>query len=189
MFIQTENTPNPDSLKFIPGKTVSENSTYQFNTKKEAKISPLALDLFTIDGIKAVFLGKDFISVTKQPSTSWENIKTEILTLIMEHFVSGQPIVLANSTKTIEKSPSADEDAITIQIKELIETRIRPAVAQDGGDIIFHSFNNGIVRLELHGACSGCPSSTITLKDGIENMLKHYIPEVETVEAIPTEIY
>ncbi len=187
MFIQTEDTPNPSTLKFIPGTDVLGNGTAQFNTKDEAKVSPLAEAIFSIEHVKAVFFGSDFISVTKDDSTDWHAIKTEVLTTIMEHYVSGKPIY--HDDAPLSEMPKANainenDDELTKQIKELIETRVRPAVAQDGGDIIFHSFESGVVKLELHGSCSGCPSSTVTLKNGIENMLKHYVPEVESVEQV-----
>lgn len=185
MFIQTETTPNPSTLKFIPGEPVLGNSTANFNNKKEASSSPLALALFDIDNIAGVFLGSDFISVTKSDNCNWDLLKTEILTVIMEHYVAGRPVI--NEAKRGAKKQDAvneDEDEIVKQIRELIDTRVRPSVAQDGGDIIFHGFENGVVKLEMHGACSGCPSSAITLKNGIENMLKHYVPEVESVEAV-----
>jgi Fe-S cluster biogenesis protein NfuA len=187
MFIQTEDTPNPSTMKFIPGTDVLGNSTAQFNNKEEAAVSPLAEALFTIKAVRAVFFGSDFISVTKDDATEWHAIKTEILTTIMEHYVGGKPIYYDETTLHTPSSANAineNDDELTKQIKELIETRVRPAVAQDGGDIIFHSFENGVVKLELHGSCSGCPSSTVTLKNGIENMLKHYVPEVESVEQV-----
>lgn len=186
MFIQTEETPNPSTLKFIPGTEVLGSGTAQFNNAEEAKASPLAETLFKINQVKAIFLGSDFISVTKDEATDWSGIKTEILTTIMEHYVSGQPIMHDGAPTAAEANHAINEndDELTKQIKELIETRVRPAVAQDGGDIIFHSFEDGVVKLELHGSCSGCPSSTITLKNGIENMLKHYVPEVESVEQV-----
>jgi len=187
MFIQTEDTPNPSTLKFIPGTEVLGNGTAQFNNSDEAKASPLAETIFKIKHIKAVFFGSDFISVTKDDATDWQEVKTEVLTTIMEHYVSGKPIyhddAPANTTAS-KHDVNENDDELTKQIKELIETRVRPAVAQDGGDIIFHSFEAGVVKLELHGSCSGCPSSTITLKNGIENMLKHYVPEVESVEQV-----
>lgn len=183
MFIQTETTPNPATLKFIPGETVLGNSTANFNSKDEAAKSPLAVSLFDINGIEAVFLGSDFISVTKNEDKDWGHLKTEVLTTIMEHYVTGKP-VMSDTASNEESTSNEDEDEIVKQIRELIDTRVRPSVAQDGGDIIFHGFENGIVKLEMHGACSGCPSSTITLKNGIENMLKHYVPEVEAVEAV-----
>jgi Fe-S cluster biogenesis protein NfuA len=189
MFIQTESTPNPSTLKFIPGKEVLGDRTMQFNTKDEASISPLATALFSIEGVKAVFLGADFISVTKEGTIAWDIIKTDILTTIMEHFTAGHPIIGGQDTDNKGMATGAsdvgneDDDEITAQIREIINTRVRPAVAQDGGDIVFKRFEDGIVYLEMHGACSGCPSATVTLKNGVENMLKHYVPEVERVES------
>ena len=185
MFIQIETTPNPSTLKFLPGKTVLTDTTLQINNREQAKASPLASSLFDIDGVKAVFLGHDFISVSKEDGIAWEIIQADILSTIMNHDVAGKPLIT-----TIHHAPSsgqvaeAEDNALITQIKELIETRVRPAVAQDGGDIIFRGFENGIVKLQLQGACSGCPSSTATLKNGIENMLKYYVPEVESVEAV-----
>jgi Fe-S cluster biogenesis protein NfuA len=183
MFIQTETTPNPSTLMFIPGENVLGNGTANFSNKDEAGKSPLAQALFRVNHVEGVFLGSDFISVTKSENSNWNTLKTEVLTTIMEHFVAGKPIMLDSDAKVEEANNDADSDVVK-QIKELIETRVRPSVAQDGGDIIFHSFEDGVVKLELHGSCSGCPSSTITLKNGIENMLKHYVPEVESVEQI-----
>lgn len=188
MFIQTESTPNPNTMKFLPGESVLGNDTAFFTNATEAEISPLASALFLISDIKAVFFGSDFITITKTEEHEWSVLKPAILTTIMEHYVSGKSVIDGTSTSTGSKAVnidySDDEQKIVDTIIELIDTRVRPAVAQDGGDIIFHSFQAGIVNLELHGACSGCPSSTLTLKDGIENMLKHYVPEVESVEAI-----
>lgn len=182
MYIQTEETPNPNALKFLPGETVAKNGTIFIAKKEEAKRSPLAEVLFNIPNVEAVFLGEDFITVTKSEETRWEILKPMVLTEIMDFYVTGKS---ADISEAKVASPAADEsDPIVRQIKELIETRVRPAVAQDGGDIIFRSFSDGIVELELHGACSGCPSSTATLKDGIENMLKHYVPEVKEVLAV-----
>ncbi len=181
MFIQTESTPNPLTLKFIPGVPVMQSGTLFVTKSEDAKNSPLAETLFRIAGVTAVFLGSDFITVTKHADESWETLKPLLLTSIMDHFVAGKPVVLAAAATGV----SSEEDSELVrQIKELIETRVRPAVAQDGGDIIFRGFHDGIVSLELHGACSGCPSSTVTLKNGIENMLKHYVPEVVAVEAV-----
>jgi len=180
MFIQTELTPNPSTLKFIPGELVLGMSTANFTSKDAAAESPLALALFDTQNVTGVFLGSDFISVTKAEGCDWESIKTEILTAIMEHYVSEKPMMSDVKATVVDE----DEDEIVKQIRELIDTRVRPSVAQDGGDIIFRGFEDGIVKLEMHGACSGCPSSAITLKNGIESMLKHYIPEIESVEAV-----
>lgn len=180
MFIQTEATPNPLTLKFVPGVDVLGSGTAFYTSEADAKNSPLALALFRMDGVSAVFLGGDFITVTRGVDFTWETLKPMLLTAIMDHFVSGKPVV---SEAAAADDTSADSDIVK-QIRELIDTRVRPAVAQDGGDIIFRGFADGIVQLELHGSCSGCPSSTITLKNGIETMLKHYVPEVIAVEAV-----
>lgn len=184
MFIQTEDTPNPNSLKFIPdGIIVIDNGTENFKNKEEAVKSPLADELFKIAGVSAVFFGHDFITITKENDTDWKKIKTEILATIMDFFVAGKS-VMQSATKPQESRVDENDSEIVKQIKELIEIKVRPAVAMDGGDIIYRGFEEGIVYLELKGSCSGCPSSTITLKNGIENMLKHYIPEVVAVEQI-----
>jgi Fe-S cluster biogenesis protein NfuA len=183
MFIQTEETPNPLTLKFIPGVEVLKSGTMTFNNIEESQKSPLANSLLKIEGVSGVFLGEDFISITKIEDQNWALLKPAILTEIMDHFVSEKPVVLEG----IENGSSAKLDSeIAKQIKEIIDEKVRPAVAQDGGDIVFRGFDEdtGIVVLEMHGACSGCPSSTITLKSGIENMLKHYIPEVTSVESV-----
>lgn len=180
MFIQTEATPNPQTLKFLPNTQVLETGTAFFTSAEDAGISPLAMELFALDGVSAVFLASDFITVTKADDFDWSLLKAPILTLIMDFFAAKRPVM--GSTKKAEIDEN--ETDIVKQIRELIETRVRPAVAQDGGDIIFHSFEDGIVRLELHGSCSGCPSSTVTLKNGVENMLRHYIPEIIAVEAV-----
>ncbi len=183
MFIQTQPTPNPETLKFLPGQTVMEKGTASFVELEEARSqSPLATILLELDEVKGVFLGHDFISITKQPKADWDVVKPLVLTTIMEHFMAGLPVMIPS--QAANQSADENDDPLVVQIKELIETRVRPAVAQDGGDIIFHGFEDGIVKLEMHGACSGCPSSTITLKNGIENMLKHYVPEVMGVEAV-----
>lgn len=186
MFIQTETTPNPNTLKFLPGQEVLGGKTAFFTDKENAAQSPLASALFVLPEIRAIFYGSDFITVTKTEIASWEILKPQILTTMMEHYQSGNPLMLDEAPKAAEKTEtySENEQEIVDQIKELLETRVRPAVAQDGGDIIFHSFKEGIVYLEMHGACSGCPSSTATLKSGIENMLKHYVPEVMAVEPV-----
>jgi len=183
MFIQTEQTPNPATLKFLPGRDVMGNGTADFATAEAAKRSPLAEHLFTIEGVAGVFLGIDFITVTKAGDKDWHLLKPAILGAIMEHFTSGRPIVVGPAAGEAEAAGEEDSE-IVAQIKDLIETRVRPAVAQDGGDIIFQGFEDGIVFLHLQGSCSGCPSSTATLKAGIENMLKHYVPEVVEVRAV-----
>ena len=183
MFIQTERTPNPATLKFLPGCPVMETGTANFTGAGETERSPLATSLFGVDGISGVFFGADFITVTKSDDKDWDIMKPQILGAIMEHFQSGKAVVEESSdSKSAEESGTENE--IDRQIKELIDTRVRPAVAQDGGDIIYKGFENGVVYLHMQGACSGCPSSTATLKHGIENMLRYYIPEVTEVQAI-----
>ena len=182
MFIQTEDTPNPETLKFIPGSVILKTGSVDFSRKESTSDSPLASRLFDIDGVSRVFLATDFISVTKDPQIDWNNLKPLILTGIMEHYSTGLPAV--NETDFKQLDSLNDEDSETIkQIKDLLETRVRPAVAMDGGDITFCSFESGVVTLQMKGACAGCPSSTATLKMGIENMLRHYIPEVTEVRA------
>ena len=181
MFIQTEDTPNPDTLKFMPGDTVLKTGSVDYSNKESSVSSPLASRLFEIDGVSRVFLSSDFISVTKETDLEWNNLKPSILTGIMEHYSSGLPAF--NNEKEIQVNDSAEDTEIVKQIKDLLETRVRPAVAMDGGDISFCSFEAGIVTLQMKGACAGCPSSTATLKMGIENMLRHYIPEVTEVKA------
>ena len=182
MFIQTEQTPNPATLKFLPGESVMGEGTADFVSAEAAARSPLAECLFAVEGVVGVFLGGDFISVTKTEDKEWQVLKPSILGAIMEHFAAGQPVILADQDETADGD--GEDDEIVRQIKELIETRVRPAVAQDGGDIIFHGFEAGVVYLQMQGACSGCPSSAATLKAGIENMLKHYVPEVEEVRSV-----
>lgn len=183
MFIQTEATPNPATLKFLPGRVVMESGTATFTAVAEAGRSPLAQRLFAIPGVTAVFLGSDFVTVTKEGTDDWQMLKPEILGAIMQHFTSGDAVVTEASRAAEESFAAADHD-IVAQIKELLDTRVRPAVAQDGGDIIFRGFDNGVVSLHLQGSCAGCPSSTATLKMGIENMLRHYVPEVVSVQAV-----
>jgi Fe-S cluster biogenesis protein NfuA len=180
MFIQTEQTPNPATLKFLPGRSVMESGTANFTTAESAHRSPLAERVFGIDGVTGVFLGSDFVTVTKDADQEWHVLKPAILGVIMEHFTAGRPVI--NSEADAAEAQGEDDEVVT-QIKELIETRVRPAVAQDGGDIIFRGFEDGIVYLHMQGSCSGCPSSTATLKTGIENMLRHYVPEVIEVRA------
>ena len=184
MFIQTEETPNPATLKFIPGTTVLGARTMDFPNRESAGTSPLAVKLFEIEGVDRVFFGGDFITVTAR-DIEWHVLKPPILGAIMEHFTAGLS-VLDEVPEGGESGSSLDEEdnEIVNQIKELLDTRVRPAVAQDGGDIIFHGFEEGVVYLQMQGSCQGCPSSTMTLKHGIENMLKHYIPEVESVEPV-----
>ena len=180
MFIQTEDTPNPDTLKFMPGETVLKSGSADFPDVESSINSPLASRLFEIDGVSRVFISLNFISVTKQSSLEWNSLKSSILTAIMEHFSSGLPAV--NIEGEIVESNNEDTETVK-QIKDLLDTRVRPAVAMDGGDISFCSFEAGVVTLQMKGACAGCPSSTATLKMGIENMLRHYIPEVIEVKA------
>jgi Fe-S cluster biogenesis protein NfuA len=184
MFIQTETTPNPATLKFIPGRAVLAEGTAQFADAESAKRSPLAERLFAISGVTAVFFGNDFVSVTKDGDQDWFQLKPSILGGIMEHYTSGRPIMLTPAGESVPAANTEGDSETVAAIKELIETRVRPAVAQDGGDIVFEHFEDGIVYLQMHGACSGCPSSTATLKSGIENMLRHYIPEVIEVRAL-----
>jgi NFU1 iron-sulfur cluster scaffold homolog, mitochondrial len=191
MFIQTQSTPNPETLKFLPGQVVSPATPYEFTTLEEAAASPLAGALFGLKGVRGVFLGEDFVSITKTLDADWSHLKPQALAAIMDHFVSGAPILLDMTAPAA--GPSLEDDIaydgetaeIVAEIKELIATRVRPAVAQDGGDIIFKRFDvdTGVVHLTMRGACSGCPSSTATLKQGVENLLKHYVPEVKAVEA------
>ena len=182
MFIQTEDTPNPSTLKFIPGKDVMAEGTAHFSSIGDASHSPLARRLFGVEGVSDVFLGSDFVSVTKDDSREWFTIKPGVLAAIMEHFASGMPVIEDSASDATESSDEDDDDTVK-QIKHLLDTRVRPAVAMDGGDIVFHSFDDGVVTLFMQGACAGCPSSTATLKMGIENMLRHYIPEVQEVRA------
>ena len=182
MFIQTEETPNPATLKFLPGQSVVKLGTADFPNAASAERSPLAQRLFNVPGVTGVFLGGDFITVTKDPETEWHILRPSVLGAIMEHYTSGQPTLIDE----VAGGPvnDAEDDEVVSQIKELIDTRVRPAVAMDGGDIVFHGFEEGIVYLHMQGACAGCPSSTMTLKMGIENMLRHYIPEVVEVRPI-----
>jgi len=181
MFIQTEPTPNPATLKFLPGKPVMASGTANFPTPEAALRSPLAKRLFAIDGVSGVFLGSDFVTVTKAPSLEWHVLKPPILGALMEHLSAGLPVIDEGAS---EAKAEGGNSALVDQIKELLDTRVRPRVAEDGGDIVFHDFRDGVVYLHMQGSCSGCPSSTATLKMGIENLLKHYVPEVTRVEAV-----
>ncbi len=184
MFIQTEATPNPATLKFLPGRPVMGQGTADFPSPEGADSSPLARRLFEVDGVKAVFLGPDFISVTKD-DVEWAHIKPALLGAIMEHFTSGEPVLSKGDSHAVTHADHDGPDSdIVNQIKELLDTRVRPAVAQDGGDITFYGYDGGVVYLHMQGACSGCPSSTLTLKQGIENLLRHYIPEVTEVRPV-----
>jgi Fe-S cluster biogenesis protein NfuA len=186
MFIQTEPTPNPATLKFVPGKAVLKDGTVDYRDRSEAVSSPLAQRLFDVDGVTGVFLASDFISVTKDDAEEWQHMKPAILGAIMEHYLSGAPVV--ESGEAAEESAEGhydpkDEDTVKT-IKELLDTRVRPAVANDGGDIVFHGFKDGVVFLHMRGACSGCPSSTATLRHGIENLLRHFCPDVQEVRPV-----
>ena len=180
MFIQTEPTPNPTTLKFLPGREVMGEGTADFPDVSRAGRSPLATRLFAVPGVSSVFLGADFITVGKAERIDWSVLKPQVLAAIMDHYASGESVV----TGPAQDGAQGEESEVVAQIRELIDTRVRPAVAQDGGDIIFRSFEDGIVYLHMQGACSGCPSSTATLKHGIENMLRYYVPEVQAVQAV-----
>jgi Fe-S cluster biogenesis protein NfuA len=190
MFIETETTPNPATLKFLPGETVMAAGTREFTSDEEAAASPLAEALFALGDVTGVFFGRDFVSVTAGPGSDWSALKPQVVALLLDHFVSGAPlftggdaggiVVPADDEETGDDPADAD---VVAQIKELIETRVRPAVANDGGDIIYRGFREGVVYLTMQGACSGCPSSSATLKQGIEGLLKHYVPEVTEVRA------
>tara|TARA_B100001057_G_scaffold72501_2_gene66774 strand:- start:371 stop:910 length:540 start_codon:yes stop_codon:yes gene_type:complete len=179
MFVQTEITPNPNSLKFLPGKTVSNNGSFEITNKDEVK-NELVRNLLSVNGVEGIFLGKDFISINKYDETSWEDIKHIIISLINDFYSSGKEFVI---DKNLDES-SSDLKEVEKQIVKILDQKIRPAVAKDGGDIKFKEFKDGIVRVQLQGSCSGCPSSTLTLKQGVQNLLKHYIKEVKEVEAI-----
>ena len=184
MFIETEGTPNPATLKFLPGRDVMGASTADFASAGTASRSPLAIALFGLQGVSRVFLGGDFITVTKTEELPWQTLKPRVLGVIMDHFVSGLPVIEGEGDAAGEEDVDPADRDVVEQIKELIDTRVRPAVAGDGGDIVFRGYRDGIVRLHMQGACSGCPSSSATLKHGIENMLKHYVPEVVAVEQV-----
>ena len=190
MLIETEATPNPATVKFLPGRPVMDSGTRDFADHEEAAASPLATALFNLGDVSGVFFGRDFISVTAAPGVEWPSLKPEILAILLDHFSANMPLFHAASAGF--SVPAADEELplddpddaeIVDQIKELIETRVRPAVANDGGDIIYRGFQKGVVYLQMQGACSGCPSSSATLKNGIEQLLKHYVPEVIEVRA------
>jgi NFU1 iron-sulfur cluster scaffold homolog, mitochondrial len=184
MFIETEGTPNPATLKFLPGRDVMGLSTADFASPVSAIRSPLATALFALPDITRVFLGGDFITVTKNDDISWQALKPQVLGIIMDHFVAGRPVIENDDISLDEEDVDEADREVVDQIKELLDTRVRPAVAGDGGDIVFRGYREGIVRLHMQGACSGCPSSSATLKHGIENMLKHYVPEVVAVEQV-----
>ncbi len=182
MFIQTEFTPNPATMRFLPGCTVIAEGTANFTSAQAAeKKSPLAKRLFEIEGVIGVFLGGEFITVTRSQNEDWSVLQPLVIAAIMEHLQKGEPIIVE---KTAASEDAAQDDEVVSKIKELLDTRVRPAVAMDGGDIVFHGFEDGIVYLHMQGACSGCPSASVTLKSGVENLLKHYIPEVEEVQEV-----
>lgn len=191
MLIHTEQTPNPATRKFLPGQTVMEAGTRDFADEESAQASPLAAALFASGMVEGVFYGRDFVSVTAAPGLSWTDLEPLVVETLLDHFVTGAPLFalgtaagihIADEPSAIEEDP-ADAEIIDL-IKDLIETRVRPAVAQDGGDIVYKGYRDGRLYLSMHGACSGCPSSTVTLKRGIESLIRHYVPEVETVEAV-----
>ena len=187
MFIQTETTPNPDSVKFYPGKTLLESGTRDFPDSRSSSCSPLAKRLFRIEGVKGVFFGSDFITVTKQADALWQVMKPDVYAAMMDFFASGQPLL--TEEKPAGDTAILDEDTEVVRmIKELLDTRIRPSVQDDGGDIEYRGFKGGVVFLKLQGSCTGCPSSSVTLKSGIQNMLMHYIPEVEGVQEVKDEV-
>ncbi len=190
MLIRTEQTPNPATRKFLPGEPVMETGSRDFPDAESAEASPLASAVFSIGSVEGVFFGRDFVSVTAAPGASWDELEPEVVGVLLDHFVSGAPLFAGGSAAGIQVAPAMDfeEDPadaeIIAEIRELIETRVRPAVAQDGGDIIYRGYKDGRLYLGLQGACHGCPSSAITLKNGIESLIRHYVPEVETVEAV-----
>ena len=185
MIVQTENTPNPDTLKFLPGKKVSDIGPLEFKKEDKNIKVPLANTILSIEGVVMVFFGEDFITVKKEKSLNWEDLKHGIISEINEHYSDGNNFVISKDLKTSNTKPiTSKPNKIVDKINEVLDTKIRPAVARDGGDIAFKSFNNGIVIVELKGSCSGCPSSVMTLKQGVQNLLCHYIPEVKSVEAI-----
>jgi Fe-S cluster biogenesis protein NfuA len=187
MFIQTEATPNPATLKFLPGRVLSESGPREFRSAEEAKASPLAERLFALDGVEAVFVGSDFLTVSKaRGGLDWPQLKAPVLAAIMDHFTSGEPLFRDEAEAEAHEHYEGEAAQIVAEIKELLDTRVRPAVAQDGGDILFDRFepDTGVLWLQMRGACSGCPSSSATLKAGVENMLRHYVPEVTRVEQV-----
>jgi Fe-S cluster biogenesis protein NfuA len=190
MLIETERTPNPATRKFLPGRTVMETGGRDFPNAEAAEASPLASALFATDMVDGVYFGRDFISVSAAPTVDWQMLEPEVLGLLLDHFTLGAPLFGQGSAAgiQIDEPPMFEDDPadadIVDQIKDLIETRVRPAVAQDGGDIVYRGYKNGTLYLAMQGACAGCPSSAITLKRGIEGLIKHYVPEVETVEAV-----
>lgn len=190
MLIETEATPNPATRKFLPGVPVMEAGSRDFPTVESAEASPLAQALFATGDVEGVFFGRDFVSVTAQPDVDWRGLEVDVLQILLDHFVSGAPLFRPGTAAgiQIDDAPAFEEDPadadIVDQIKELLDTRVRPAVAQDGGDIVYRGYKDGTLYLAMQGACSGCPSSAVTLKRGVENLIRHYVPEVETVEAV-----
>ena len=190
MLIHTEQTPNPSTRKFLPGQTVMEAGSRDFPDAQSAEVSPLASALFATGMVEGVFLGSDFVSVTSSPGVPWSELEPVVLEVLLDHFVSGAPLFRPGTAAGIDISSGSDFDEdpadadIIDQIKDLIETRVRPAVAQDGGDIVYRGYKEGRLYLAMQGACSGCPSSAVTLKQGIESLIRHYVPEVESVEAV-----
>jgi Fe-S cluster biogenesis protein NfuA len=185
MFIQTEQTPNPATLKFLPGKPVMASGSAELTDPEAARrLSPLAARLFEVDGVTGVYLGADFISVSKAEAQEWHLLKPAVLGAIMEHYLSGEPVAHEGAIQGDQNVARDGEDETVRRIRELIDTRVRPAVAQDGGDIVYRGFKDGTLYLGMQGACAGCPSSMVTLKRGVEGLIKHYVPEVETIEAI-----
>jgi Fe-S cluster biogenesis protein NfuA len=183
MFIQTEQTPNPATLKFLPGRTIIESGQVEVLDAEEAeRVSPLARRLFAVDGVRSVFVTRDFVAVTKQAAADWYVLKPAVLGAMVEHFMSGDEAVIQDTAP--QPVTAAEDDETVSKIKELLETRVRPAVANDGGDIVFHGFERGVVYLHMKGACAGCPSSMVTLKNGIENLLRYYVPDVVEVRSI-----
>lgn len=182
MFIQTEETPNPATLKFLPGRPVTGKGPVDFPSADTAARSPLAQALFQVEGVSGVFLGADFVTVTKGAGVDWNTLKPRVLGAVMDHFLAGRPVL--DEAAAEDGAGDGEDDEIVLQIKELLDQRVRPVVAQDGGDITFHGFEKGVVYLHMKGSCSGCPSSVATLKSGIENLLRHYIPEVMEVRAV-----
>jgi len=184
MFIETEGTPNPATLKFLPGREVmGSRGTADFASPEAAARSPLATRIFALPGVARVFLGADFVTVTQTGEVDWQGLRPQVLGAIMEHFMAGRPVLEGEEDGDAEDYDPVDAEVVE-QIKELLDTRVRPAVAGDGGDIVFRGYRDGVVRLHLQGACSGCPSSRATLKHGVENMLRHYVPEVVAVEQV-----
>ncbi len=185
MFIQTEQTPNPLTLKFLPGRVVMEQGTVFYKDNSETNNSPLAKRMFSVDGVSGVFFGSDFITITKNEDIDWQVLKPLVLSSIMDHYKAGDKTIISNNenNNSILQEQNENDTEIDTQIKELLDTRVRPAVAMDGGDIVYEKFEDGIVYLHMQGSCAGCPSSTATLKMGIENMLKHYVPEVKEVRS------